>query len=333
MFILLARHEIDDIKWNELITNSPQSYFYGFSWYLDLVSPNWKALIIVENNDYQAVMPLPIHSFCGIAYLKQPLFCQQLGIFSKPNYVISYADFFAELEKSYKYIAEYSFNIDTQNIANEIFGEKFNIKFKTQKFHTHLLNLQQNITQIYANYSHDRKINLKCGLKFQAQKGIKIIESTEIDSLINMFINETEQKLIGGVASNAYNLLRKVYAELQHRKMVKIFYTSNQNNEIESGIMVVFSHRKIVYLFNAAQNKFRKNNGRTLLIHHILETYSNSEYDFFDFESPEIPKIVSFYKSFGSVAYPFLRIHYNNLPFWVEIPKKIRKFIVDFSKL
>ena len=336
MIKLLSRNEIDDNQWNELINTCSYGYCYALTWYLDIVSPNWKALIFFQNDDYQAVMPLPIATTYGIDYVKQPLFCQQLGIFSKNPDDISeipdkvFLDFFATLFQHYNYVAEYNFNIGNGIID---FLQKYlsgGLKPPDRYFllHTHLLNLQQNYTTIYKNYNKDRKLNLKRAKLSQTN----IIESQDINPLIEIFITETEHKIKGGVHIQAYDLLRKIYQALLDRNMAKIYYTINQQQEIESGILLVFSQRKIIYLFNAAKTKYRKNNGRTLLIDHVLQLYANKEYDYFDFESPEIKDISYFYQSFGAKPFPFLQIHYNHLPFWVQIPKKIRQLWNRFSE-
>jgi hypothetical protein len=336
MIKLLSRNEIDDNQWNELINTCSYGYCYALTWYLDIVSPNWKALIFLQNGDYQVVMPLPIATTFGIDYVKQPLFCQQLGIFSKNSDNISeipdkvFLEFFATLFQHYNYVAEYSFNIGNGIID---FSQKHlsgDLKPPDRCFllHTHLLNLQQDYTTIYKNYNKDRKLNLKRAKLSQTN----IIESQDINPLIEIFITETEHKIKGGVHVQAYDLLRKVYQALLDRNIAKIYYIINQQQEIESGILLVFSQRKIIYLFNAAKTKYRKNNGRTLLIDHVLQLYANKEYDYFDFESPEIKDISDFYQSFGAKPFPFLQIHYNHLPFWVQIPKKIRQLFYRFAE-
>ena len=76
----LSREELDDVKYNNCIAESTQSNVYAFSWYLDIVSDQWSALIL---NDYEAVMPLTWNSkFKFLNYAIQPFFCQQLGLYS-----------------------------------------------------------------------------------------------------------------------------------------------------------------------------------------------------------------------------------------------------------
>ena len=76
------REELDIDKYNFCVENSIQSRVYAFSWYLDIVSDNWDALVL---NDYEAVMPIPWNSKFGLKYVVQPCFCQQLNVYSKRN--------------------------------------------------------------------------------------------------------------------------------------------------------------------------------------------------------------------------------------------------------
>lgn len=328
MLVLLTRQQIDDIQWNSLINQSVGEYFYALTWYLDIVSPDWEALVFLQNGKYEAVMPLPVAKLYGIAYLKQPLFCQQLGIFANPTCTVSYTKFLELLYQKFSYIAEYSFNTTNLEIATIYKNSKNDSNFRTKICNTHLVNLRQTPENIYKNYTKDRKTNLKRALSASNQ----VIESEDIAPLVAIFRAETEQKIKGGVDVKAYSLLQQVYEALAARQMAKLYYTIQQKNHqitIESGVLLAFSQRKIIYLFNAGLEKYRKKNGRTLLIHHTIEKYANSNYDYFDFESPEVEEIANFYQSFGAKAFPYLQIHYNNLPFWIEIPKKIRKLLYD----
>jgi hypothetical protein len=72
--------DIDKNKWNRCISAANNSIIYAYAWYLDIVSPNWDALVL---NDYEAVMPLTHRKKYFLSYLFQPFFTQQLGVFSK----------------------------------------------------------------------------------------------------------------------------------------------------------------------------------------------------------------------------------------------------------
>ncbi len=76
----LKHNEIDKSRWDESVKESINPSVYAYSWYLDIVSPNWAAL---ATPDYSELWPLPQNSKWGINYVYQPFFTQQLGLISK----------------------------------------------------------------------------------------------------------------------------------------------------------------------------------------------------------------------------------------------------------
>mgnify|MGYP006875189819 CR=1 FL=1 len=76
----ILHKDIDKLKWDACIQKAKNSLLYVHSFYLDIVSSGWDALIA---GDYEYVMPLTHRKKLGIAYLAQPAFTQQLGVFSK----------------------------------------------------------------------------------------------------------------------------------------------------------------------------------------------------------------------------------------------------------
>jgi hypothetical protein len=75
----LKHSEIDLQKWDSCVQNAANALVYAESWYLDIVSPHWEALVA---DDYEYVMPLPVKRKFGIPFLVQPPLSQQLGVFS-----------------------------------------------------------------------------------------------------------------------------------------------------------------------------------------------------------------------------------------------------------
>ena len=99
----LKRDDIDTTKWDNCIARSVNGIVYAYSWYLDIVAENWGALIA---DDYQAVFPLTYNKKYGISYIYQPLFTQQLGLFSVGS--ISHtlvSEFLQAIPSEFKFIA------------------------------------------------------------------------------------------------------------------------------------------------------------------------------------------------------------------------------------
>ena len=52
----VSHNQIDKSKWDYCMDKSINRSVYGISWYLDIVSENWDALIY---GDYELIIPVP----------------------------------------------------------------------------------------------------------------------------------------------------------------------------------------------------------------------------------------------------------------------------------
>ncbi|NMD01548.1 MAG: hypothetical protein GYA62_17755, partial [Bacteroidales bacterium] len=75
----LKHNEINKQKWENCILNAINGNLYAYAWYLDIVSPNWEAFV---SDNYEVVIPLTVKKMLGFRTLQQPLFTQQLGVFT-----------------------------------------------------------------------------------------------------------------------------------------------------------------------------------------------------------------------------------------------------------
>ena len=297
--------------WDDCVLNSVQGNFYALHWYLNIICPRWKGLVIKnDSGNYRGVMPLPVRKKAGFTYLHQPLFAQQLGLYLTfaPTMQV-FSNIQLHLVRDFKYISKYTFSIE-----NQLYTKNFSEHFGKTTRYTHHLALNKPYEQLKKSYTRDRRYNLK-----QAKKsGVKIIESTDPNPLIAMFKESTSHKIQGGVDASVYGLLRQICVAIFSRNMGKLLYTVDATtNTYQSGALFVRYAKKIVYLFNAAFDTYRNNNGRTLLIDTIIKE-NQSTNNVLDFESPSLASVCNFYKSFGSSAMPFDEISLNNLPFFLK---------------
>ena len=66
-------------KWDLCVQKSINRKVYVLSWYLDIVTDRWDALVY---GDYELIFPIVSKSRFCLKFMFQPLFCQQLGSFS-----------------------------------------------------------------------------------------------------------------------------------------------------------------------------------------------------------------------------------------------------------
>ncbi|MCA1747657.1 MAG: hypothetical protein LC655_08165, partial [Bacteroidales bacterium] len=79
MIKFLRRRQIDDERWNGVIASSRHETIYPYTWYLDACADNWAGYVM---NDYECVMPVAFRRKIGMKYTYQPIYCQQLGVYS-----------------------------------------------------------------------------------------------------------------------------------------------------------------------------------------------------------------------------------------------------------
>lgn len=306
--LLLSRNEIDDERWNNVIKNAVQQVIYGYAWYLDVVCDQWKAMVWPSAEEYQIIMPLPVRQKWFTEVIEQPLFCQYLGLFSLQNLAQKEADTFLEaFIREFSYISSYHFNPSNTEILR--YSLPGHAALQRTENTTFWLSLSDPYEQLLKKYTVDRKTNLVRSLS----ENWVVRKSEDIEPLIRLFWQNHASKIPGGIRSNANEILRKLYRQLLKSQSATLYYAL-QGNQMHSGVLIVGSGNHSIYLFNAADEAGRKGNARTYMLNKFFEDNAGSLITF-DFESPEIPAIYRFYKSFGAVPVRYLCVKMNGLPF------------------
>jgi len=281
---------------------SPTRIVYGYTWYLDAVlsEPGWKWMGVVLVNEvgtYQAVMPVPLRRKFGRWVVHQPLLCQFLGVFS-PDSTIDPAPLYQMIQQRFRYGSKLSVRASTRELSG------FE---RTQSQRTYVLDLSKTYEAIAGNYSRDRRLNLR-----RAQSvGWQVVESDDITPLIMLFRTYHAVGVQGGVGEWAYGLLTRLYGALRQRQLVTLRYAL-LDGRIEAGALFVQEDNRLIYLFNAASDKGRIGNARTLLIDQLIRE-SAQQPILLDFESPEKLSIAAFYRSFGTVSEEYQIVSWNRL--------------------
>ncbi|MCJ8165403.1 GNAT family N-acetyltransferase [Pontibacter sp. E15-1] len=320
--LYLKQPDIDRAQWDALVAQSPQRQVYSLSWYLDVVSPGWEAVVELDAaGQYTAVMPVPWKKKLGMRYIQQPLFCQQLGIYSQDTSVTAATcqAFVQELYLRFRYINGYNFNTGN-HLAIPPLPNVWVAQHSTLYLHLH---------KAYRQLNHAYSTNQKRNLQRAQKAGLTLEESSDIEPVIRFFKEEAASRIYGGVAEEAYAQLRALHQALQERGFASLFYTLDRDGRRNSGALFTVWGGHIVYLFNAAPQHGRKQNGRTFILDHMIRTYAGQEM-VLDFESPgeQESAIVRFYKSFGPETMPIPTMRYNQLPGSVRFLQGVRMRLV-----
>ena len=311
MIRYLTHNQIDKKRWDDCIAQSPDGLVYVWSWYLDVVHPNWEALV---EDDYETVMPLTGNKKLGINYLFQPFFTQKFGVFGKKEVTEEKIEqFLEEIPGKFKFAeikcATLRVSRDSKVIKGCAISNHCNIE----------LALNQDYSMLSANYHSNTKRNLAKAKK----DGLTIVENAEPSAIIELF-RKNRGKDITKWGDNEYNrLLRLVGAAKNHSQCI-VLGTQTSDNHLVAGAFFMISHKKIVFLFSGSDESNKENHGLAFLLDHVIEKYAGTDF-ILDFEGSDNEGLARFYKGFGGETKYYQELKFNRL-------NKIYKFALKFLK-
>ena len=291
--IHLKYKEIDFDKYNNCVENAYNTRIYAYSWYLDIVAnKNWEVLVL---GDYQAVMPLPfkrVKSKLLKKMIVQPLFCQQLGVFSLTELLgNTLQNFIIEFKK---------FNIYTYNFNanNTSFIENEQALIKKNNFELHL---KQEYFDIKKNYNKGLKSNINKSKK----SGLAIKKGLDFSKFRKMKIENSFHK----IKETDFKKMEALTQKIIHNSKGN-FYAVYKESELVSISFFIKTQKRIIYLLSSANAIGKKTGATSFLLNSMIK--KNSEKDMiFDFEGAMIDGLAKFFKSFGAKNNEYLE--YNNL--------------------
>jgi hypothetical protein len=270
---------------------APNGLVYGMSWYLDIVCPNWDALV---SDDYEAVMPLPWKQKLGIKYVYHPLFAQQLGVFYKHE-----AD-----DQIYTFLEHIPFNFmkyeTSLNFLNHIKQLSLNIRTN------HILSLNKPYPELLKACNENTRRNIKKALKsdFDYSDSIKL----------NDFIQLKKENLAASLKESEIDRLSKLITFLVENKYANIVGVYNHANQLLAATCLVHFKNRLIYLFAASSEQGKEQRSMFGVINFIMQKHALSE-TLIDFEGSNIEGVAKFFKGFGAVTENYYRYMKSRLPF------------------
>jgi hypothetical protein len=290
--------DIDKEKWDRCIDNAVNGLIYGYSYYLDIMSPDWDALIM---GDYEIVMPLTWNRKFGITYLRQPAFTQQLGIFAS----LFIKD---DLTKAFlkKALEEFSFAEINLNYGNEY-------NQATVAWPNRILPLNRPFIQIEKKFRKDFVKKIKCN---------NLVYDTDdnVEKVISLFIKNYSSRI--HAAPQDYKNILQLSLLLKKKKKLFIRKVSDPNGQLLSIAIFLKDKRRIYYVMSITLPEGRKKESNYFLLYYVVKEFSDQNL-IFDFEGSAIPSIQLFFKKFGSIEQSFPVVRINHLPFFIKGVKQI----------
>jgi hypothetical protein len=273
----LRNNAIDRERWNSCITQSHNHLTYAYSWYLDVVSPGWEALI---SEDYEYVMPLPVKRKFKMPYLAQPIFTQQLGIFSKHKINENI------LEKFIRKIPYFSYEIN----LNE-----HNFHAKASPFPNFILDLKPDYEQIASKYTKNTLRNIEKAGKLN----LRVQSDLSVEEFLDFYFAVQKHDL-----SFTYSQLEKLIKTGISANSITLFGAYSTNDELIAELCLLHSQNRLTYLLPISNAEGKSTSAMFLLIDFLIRNEAG-KVDILDFEGSKIDGIARFYRGFGARNQPY----------------------------
>ena len=293
----LKHTEINFEKWDNTILSSEFPFVFAQSYYLNSTSPNWEALVI---GDYESVFPLTQNVKFGIAYLHQPPFTPQLGIYGIVNSQIE--------EAIYNYISLKYKLIEIELNASNTFVTKHHSQKSTyfieyEKGYKQNQNTKRNISKAIEN-----------GLQFEA------IQYSEVLNLSKMYLNPFLSKTLH-LSPNTIIKFNVLLQNAMTNKSLYSFKVIDSNNCVKALAHFISNGKHTVYLKGTNFDKSEKSGSMHYLTHSAIQFFENKS-RFFDFGGGSKESLATFYKGFGALSINYNTLKINNLPWLIKLLKK-----------
>ena len=296
MIHYLEHKKIDFSKWDQCIHRAVNQRIFAFSWYLNIVSPGWDALI---ENDYETVFPLTHNRKFGINYLFQPFFAQQLGVFSDRHLTETLVDRFLQaIPRKFYYI---QINL---NSLNKVDPARYSV--------TSRLNYELDLIHPYQRLIQDYNQNTRRNLKKAGDLNLLVQRKVEPDELISLFIENYGKKEVKLKFRN-YETLRQLMNYCLKNTFSKIIGVNYPGNSLCAGAFLLHTKDRIIFNFAASNASARENGAMFLLVESVIRENAG-KFAVFDFEGSNDQNVARFYKGFGAKEFTYPQIILSRMP-------------------
>ena len=280
---IVNNKELDKVIWDKKICSSDSPSFFMLSWVLDILHPNWDALVYLN---YEAFMPIPKAKKIGLTYVFQPKFIRSLSIFNE--------------------------NEDHRLAIIAIFRETYSLVN---------INLDFELKESNSNGVF-QKLSIPCSRELlhnaYSKNAIRVISKLDVEieykliydagTFINFFKNI---KNIKSLKSNSYVKLHQLISETLKRENGKLIAAFYNGEMIACGFFIFF--QKQVYFLKGTVNKIGREKGAFYgLIDHVLQSVLGN-FEQLDFVGSNDKGVANFYRKFGAQDFHYSILKYNTI--------------------
>ena len=296
----VGQSELDVARYDHCVEQAENRLVYATSWFLRLMAGTWDVLV---SGDYRYVMPVPHRRKWGIAYVYQPVFAQQLGIFPSPPPALR-KEFFRSLAARFRYV---QYQTGEPGDMEQAKG------FAARELHTRILSLTSPYDIVVKGYDDNVTRNLKKAVQNQ------VIVAEESDPALFFHLQKFSKKI--PVPGKSWKRFRYLMEGTLPTGTGRLFTARTPQGEILTAAFFLVWHNQMCYMAACNSPRGRNLRGGFALLDHVIRLHAGSNLDF-DFEGSSVEGVDRFFASFGAVKKPYFVFTLNRLPALIRLIKK-----------
>lgn len=322
----LKKHDqilFDD--WDDLVKGSPQGNCYALSHYLNLVSPGWHGIEVLQGETLVAIMPLPLKYRSGIGFSLQAPFVQYGGVcFGKSALEkLSSQNTYKSLSWKTKVVEAIVACIpeDVKHFSNA-FAPEFDcpLPFHWQEYglrtrYTYHLDTDKEESELLASMASNTRYEMR-------KAGELIVKRTDQHHNLIQLVGENIRSGRALMNAKEKSIFEKLGRDLLAHGEAFVLEAWKENQCLAAAFFVTFGE-KTIYLVSAQSIAARSSGAMTRLVGEAI-LQSRGAGRMFDFEGSMQKGIEGFFRGFGASPVPYLHIEKNDLPLLLRWIKNLR---------
>lgn len=269
--------------------NGHESRFFYLSWFLDMVSPGWSALV---DGDYEAILPLPIKKKYLFQVCLQPFLVKYLTIVAN-NTTIDQTAWKKAVKNIFKKLAYAAVNV--KGILYLDAGKSFSLYAQSAQEMDILKSYDEIRNGFLPNVNKNLKKADRHVLSFHSNVDFSVFESLK---RLN-YRHKTNE--------NVLEILRKIFYHPQEDAVVHMHGIKNENNEFIIASLAIEFKNRLHFISSGATHEARHKKAKFMMYNEIIRKFSGKSYTI-DFMGSDIDNVAYFNHGFGASNY-----HYYHL--------------------
>ncbi len=296
----LKHDEISKLKWDRCISQSFNGIVYAYSWYLDIVSYQWDALVY---DDYKAVMPITAKSSYAMSKINQPEYAPQLGVFTSELLDVDMVSAFLNaIPDRFKSVYLH------MNAYNKVSHQKFHIK----QAETYELDLIAPYKVLQSGFDKFTKLALKNAEK----EKVNVVKQLNLKDFLQLKKNSKGILL----SFEDLNILRRIIPFCINHNIGETYAAYNDKHELVAGAFFMKSHQKTICLVAACSTEGRRVDADYALFSTYIK--ENAEKNItLDFGNYQLDEIGNIGRAFNATTVNYSKIKRTRFLWYFRIRK------------